>query len=246
MFLDLFHTAEGEALRISASQGSAFAKQIAGDFNPIHDATNPRFCVPGDLLFALVLGKFGVASRMAFRFTGMVAADAALRIVETDSGLVVESADGKPCLEVERAGAVNPDPGLTESLLRRYVAFSGQNFPHILVPLMEQQGVMINPDRPLVIYDRMSFELDRLDYPDLEVALESTELEVKGKRGEVRLEFSLTADGQAVGRGAKTLILSGLRAYDAAALQGLVDRYAGWKAAYLAETESGVSRGAAI
>lgn len=240
MFLDPFHTAEEGLLRVSAAQGSAFAKQIAGDFNPIHDATNPRFCVPGDLLFALVLARFGVASRMAFRFTGMVAADAALRITESDAGLMVESADGKPCLEIERTGEVSRNPELAESLARRYVAFSGQNFPHILVPLMQQQGVMINPDRPLVIYDRMAFELDRLDCPDLEVTLGSTELEVKGKRGEARLEFSLTADGQAVGRGTKTLILSGLRPYEPAALQGLVERYAGWKETYLAEVESRV------
>ena len=233
MFLDPFHTAEGDRVCVSASQGSAFAKQIAGDFNPIHDATNPRFCVPGDLLFALVLARFGVASRMAFRFTGMVAADAALRIVDNEAGLVVESADGKPCLEVECAGEVSRDLSLAESLVRRYVAFSGQNFPHILVPLMEERGVMINTDRPLVIYERMSFDLDRLDAPDLDLSLVGSALEVKGRRGEARLDFQVSSAGEPIGRGAKTLILSGLRDLDRDALQGLVDRYAGWKAAYL-------------
>ena len=234
MFLDPFHAVEDRRLHISAPQGSAFAKEIAGDFNPIHDATHPRFCVPGDLLFALVLARCGLSRRMSFRFTGMVAADASLTVVEHDAGIVVETTDGKSCLEVERSGPVSRDLGLIESLVRRYVAFSGQNFPHILVPLMEQQGVMINPDRPLVIYDRMSFELDRLDGPEVDVALESTELEVKGKRGEARLGFRLTAAGEPVGQGAKTLILSGLRAYEPAALQGLIERYAGWKAAGLA------------
>lgn len=235
MFLDPFHAAEDGRLRISAAQGSAFAKQIAGDFNPIHDATHPRFCVPGDLLFALVLAHCGLSRRMTFRFTGMVAADTALTVIERDADILVETADGKPCLEVERSGQLTRDEALIESLVRRYVAFSGQNFPHILVPLMEQQGVMINPERPLVIYDRMAFELDRLDNPDVDVALESTELEVKGKRGEARLGFRLTAAGKPVGQGAKTLILSGLRAYEAAALRGLVERYAQWKAAGLAE-----------
>ena len=234
MFLDPFHAADDGTLRISAPQGSAFAKEVAGDFNPIHDATNPRFCAPGDLLFALVLARCGLARRMTFRFTGMVGADAALNVIQSGAGVVVETTDGKPCLEVERSGQVSRDPVMIESLVRRYVAFSGRNFPHILVPLMEQQGVMINPDRPLVIYDRMSFELDRLDCPDVDIALESTELEVKGKRGEARLGFRLTAAGEPVGQGAKTLILSGLRAYEPEALQGLVERYAGWKAACLA------------
>ncbi|MBK1722619.1 DUF3581 family protein [Thiocystis violacea] len=233
MFLDSFHTAAGGAVRVSAAQGSAFAKEVAGDFNPIHDAANPRFCVPGDLLFALVLTRFGVASRMAFRFTGMVGADAPLTFSEGDAGVTVGAEDGKSCLEVESSGEVSKDLALIESLVRRYVAFSGQNFPHILVPLMEEHGVMINPDRPLVIYERMSFELDRLDCPDLDVVLESTALEVKGRRGEARLGFALSAGGEPVGRGSKTLILSGLREHEPMALQGLVERYAGWKAAYL-------------
>jgi hypothetical protein len=234
MFLDPFHATEDGALRISALQGSAFAKQIAGDFNPIHDATHPRFCVPGDLLFALVLSRCGLSSRMSFRFTSMVAAETALRLTERDDAILVETAEGKPCLEVERSGPVTRDSALIEALVRRYVAFSGQNFPHILVPLMEQQRVMINPDRPLVIYDQMAFELERLDRPEVEIALESTALEVKGKRGEARLGFRLTAAGEPLGQGTKTLILSGLRPYEPAALRGLVERYAEWKAAGLA------------
>lgn len=234
MFLDPFHATDGDAVRISAAQGSAFAKSVAGDFNPIHDATNPRFCVPGDLLFALALSRFGVASRMAFRFTGMVGADALLSFAADGSGMRVTSEGGKSCLEIEADGDLSRDPDLIESLVRRYVAFSGQNFPHILVPLMEKHGVMINPDRPLVIYERMSFELDRLDCEDLDVELVETALEVKGKRGEARLGFALSTGQEPVGRGAKTLILSGLRDHEPTALQGLVDRYAGWKAAYLA------------
>ena len=233
MFLDPFHASEDGSVRVSAAQGSAFAKEIAGDFNPIHDAMNPRFCVPGDLLFALVLARFGVANRMAFRFTGMVGADIGLTFAQGASGVTVRAENGKSCLDVESSGDVSNNLALIESLVCRYVAFSGQNFPHILVPLMEEHGVMINPDRPLVIYEQMSFELDQLDCPDLNVALESTELEVKGRRGEARLGFALRAQGEPVGRGAKTLILSGLRDYAPKALQGLVERYAGWQAAYL-------------
>ncbi|WP_374234500.1 MULTISPECIES: DUF3581 family protein [unclassified Thiocapsa] len=70
----------------------------------------------------------------------------------------------------------------------------------------------------------------RLSSPDVDIALESTELEVTGKRGEARLGFRMTAAGEPVGQGAKTLILSGLRAYEPEALRGLVERYAGWKA----------------
>lgn len=234
MFLDPFFTDDSGAIRVSSPQGSDFAKTVAGDFNPIHDASNPRFCVPGDLLFALILSQHGLAQRMDIRFTGMVGADAPLTLVETEDGAQVRDAAGKTCLEVSCAGALTRDAGLIESLVRRYVAFSGHNFPHILVPLMERHGVMINTDRPLVIYERMSFELERLDPADanLELVLADSQLDVKGRRGEVRLEFEFRSGGESIGHGAKSLILSGLRDLDPGALQGLVDRYAGWQAAH--------------
>ena len=237
MFLDSFHADEAGAIRISAAQGSAFAKDVAGDFNPIHDADNPRFCVPGDLLFALVMAQNGVASRMELRFTGMVGADVPVAFIARDDGVTVIDAVGKSCLEVASSGPVSRDRSLVESLVRSYVAFSGQNFPHILVPLMETQAVMINPDRPLVIYERMSFELDRLDREQLDVTLVDSQLNVTGRRGEARLEFQLSANAEPVGRGAKTLLLSGLRAHNTAALQGLVERYEQRKAEYLAASQ---------
>ncbi|EXJ17066.1 DUF3581 family protein [Imhoffiella purpurea] len=241
MFLSPFFTQDADRVRISAAQGSAFAKDVAGDFNPIHDAGNPRFCVPGDLLFAIALSRFGVARKMAFRFTGMVGADAPLTFAEIEGGVLVADASGKSCMEIGSSGEVTRDGAFTESLVRRYVAFSGHNFPHILVPLMEARGVMINTDRPLVIYERMSFELDRLDATDLDLSLVGSGLEVNGRRGEARLEFQVSSADEPIGRGAKTLILSGLRDLDRDLLQGLVDRYAGWKAAYLSRPDMKVS-----
>lgn len=72
MFLDDFHTLTDGRIRISAQQASQFAKRIAGDYNPIHNPDARRFCVPGDLLFALVLARFGLSQRMSFRFLSMV------------------------------------------------------------------------------------------------------------------------------------------------------------------------------
>ncbi len=232
MFLDPFFSDDAGVIRVSAAQGSTFAKAVAGDFNPLHDVDNPRFCVPGDLLFGLVLARYGLGSRMEFRFKGMVAADAPLTFVAEGSEVLARDATGKTCLEVVSAGAVSRDMALIESLVRRYVAFSGQNFPHVLVPLMEAHGVMINTDRPLVIYERMSFELERLDRADFDLVLVESRLDVNGRRGEARLEYELRSGGESIGRGAKSLVLSGLRDHDPVALRGLVDRYAGWRTVY--------------
>ena len=73
MFLDNFYNQNQSELTISAEQGSSFAKTISNDFNPIHDPDSKRFCVPGDLLFALVLQRYGLSQDMSFSFAGMVA-----------------------------------------------------------------------------------------------------------------------------------------------------------------------------
>ncbi|WP_420844328.1 DUF3581 family protein [Lamprobacter modestohalophilus] len=52
---------------------SAFTKQIASDDNPIHDATHPRMCIPGDVLFAqLVLARCGLSLHWNSRRGGRV------------------------------------------------------------------------------------------------------------------------------------------------------------------------------
>lgn len=78
MFLDNFYNQNQLELTISAEQGSSFAKSISNDFNPIHDPDSKRFCVPGDLLFALVLQRYGLSQNMTFNFAGMVGGDTGL------------------------------------------------------------------------------------------------------------------------------------------------------------------------
>lgn len=226
MLLDEFHTCVDDRVLISADQASRFAKSIAGDFNPIHTPGARRFCVPGDLLFALTLERFGLSQHMSFRFLSMVGGDRPLTFTEHENGVVqVHDDDGKCCLEVERRGDVTHDSSVVEGFTRCYVAFSGKNFPHYLKPLMQQHGVMFNPRRPLVIYDSMGFSLDRLDALQPSLALSNSELIVVGKRGDVALEFAITADGLPVGVGAKKLVVSGLCAYNDTAMEEIVNEF---------------------
>lgn len=233
MFLDEFHSLIEGRVRISAEQASRFAKRVAGDYNPIHNPDARRFCVPGDLLFALVLARFGLSQRMSFRFLSMVGADVPLDFRErAGGGVQVVDTAGKVYLEVERDGELTHDMAVVEAFTRRYVAFSGKNFPHYLKPLMEQQGVMFNPQRPLVIYDSMGFALDRLDAPDPGLELASSSLTVTGKRGDALLEFRLTSRGEIIGSGSKKLVVSGLRDYDAVAMEAIVEEFYRLKAAF--------------
>ncbi|SHF70147.1 Protein of unknown function [Modicisalibacter ilicicola DSM 19980] len=231
MFLDDFYTLRDGRPCISAEQASRFAKRMAGDYNPIHDPDARRFCVPGDLLFALVLTHHGLSQRMTFHFRGMVGADVPLDIREHEGGaLSMNDASGKEVLIVERSGETTRDPAVIEAFTRRYIAFSGRNFPHYLKPLMEQQGVMFNPQRPLVIYDSMGFTLRTLDIAALQVEFVDSSFEINGKRGDAYLEFRMTHQGETVGSGSKKLVVSGLRDYDAAVMDSFVDDFVRRKA----------------
>jgi hypothetical protein len=237
-FLRRYHDVRGDYVYITPEQASRFAKGIAGDFNPIHDPHSKRFCVPGDLLFALVLGRYGVSASMHCRFVGMVGDGVALVFPEDPgSHIVITDRQGKVYLEVDRTGPMVSDPYTVEALTRSYASFSGQNFPNVLGPLMERHQVMVNPARPLVIYERMSLELQPPVGALTETVLprlQSAEMKVDGKRAEVRLDYALCVDGEPFAQGSKHLVLSGLRPFDPELMRAMEAQYAGWKEAYQA------------
>ncbi len=226
MFLSPFFTKENGAVRISAEQASQFAKQIANDFNPIHDENAKRFCVPGDLLFALVLTQCGTKQQMHFNFEGMVGRDVNLQLPESPESPFDVTDGKKTFLTVHQAGHTVTNQSGIEALIRSYVAFSGLNFTDVLVPLMKDAGVMINPKRPLVMYQNMSFELDVLEFESVSLEVEKQELVHNGKRGDVLINFILKDGDKLIGTGKKNLVLSGLSEYDQAGIDELEAAYA--------------------
>ena len=234
MFLQNYYSEDNEKIHFPRQQASRFAKEVAGDFNPIHDPEAKRFCVPGDLLFALVMSKYGLSQRMHFIFSELVSDEVLLSLPDSVSGeLDIVGDNGKTYLSLHREGKISNDQNLIRDLTCSYVRFSGQTFPNILVPLMTEKQVMINPDRPLVIYESMTINLEQLDIADPRLEHTESRLEVKGKRGAVHLEFQLIAADKVVGRGEKNMILSGLRAFDADKIGILVADYNARKQTYV-------------
>jgi len=226
MLSDRFYSVQDGRIVITAPQASHFAKEIAGDFNPIHDPGARRFCVPGDLLFAIVLSRFGLSANMTFRFRSLLGAGVPLEFRESNSGSVqVCDEAGKVYLEVDRSGESTRDEKVIDDFTHCYVAASGKNFPHTLKPLMESHGVMFNPDRPMVMYESMSFALSHLDNLQPELALHDAELEVAGKRGNVTLAYHLMSAGKAVGAVSKHLVLGSLREYCPEAMAGIIEEF---------------------
>ncbi len=219
---------------ITAVQGNDFAKTIADDFNPIHDTDSKRFCVPGDLLFSIALQRYGLHQNMTFSFRELIKAETVLSYPEqsgSEANFDVICDRSKPVLGIEYSGDALNRSDMIEQLIRSYVNFSGQNFPHILVPLMKQHNVMINPARPLVIYESMSLTFDTLEFDSLSVELASTELEVLGKRGNCLLHFDINDGSRKIGTGFKRLVLSGLREYQQESIDLMCEQYFASKAA---------------
>ena len=233
MELSRYYLEKDGKISFTRQQASDFAKEVAHDFNPIHSPDNKMFCVPGDLLFAVAISKLGLSQSMRFKFTGMVGDSTELHFHDCGSDtLSIDDEDDKTYLTIDRSGNTANDQDMICELAHRYVEFSGQGFPHILVPLMAEQDVMINLARPLVIYESMEFNLKHLDIHSPELKLTSSQLEVNGKKGNVRMDFDFTSAGEVVGSGTKFMLVRGLGPYDQEAMDTYVDTYMERKAAY--------------
>jgi hypothetical protein len=233
MNLEKYFTLEGSRLSFTRQQASDFAKSVAGDFNPIHDVDSKRFCVPGDLLFSVIIHHYGLRQTMGFSFSGMVGDDVTLILPEVQAREIsIYDENDKKYLDISSDGAHSRNPELIESLTRNYVEFSGHTFPHVLVPLMRENNVMINTERPLVIYDHMRISLDSMDVDNVELALSDSNLRLYGKRGDVGLNYDLSCNGETVGKGQKKMVLSGLREYDPVKIDALVELYGNRKDSY--------------
>lgn len=234
MIIDQFYSEPNGRVCFTREQGSNFAKQMANDFNPLHDADAKRFCIPGDLLFAIILAKYGISQHMEFIFSGMVTAGVELVLPEPSGELHINDTNGREYLRVKRAGDLTHADSLIRNLTQSYVEFSGQTFPHILVPLLAEQQVMIHPERPMVIYESMTIDLDRLDITHPVLQADYNQLEINGKRGSVELAFHLEEGGEIVGRGKKHMLLSGLREYDEDVVVSAIATYNRSKAVFAA------------
>ncbi|AMF97816.1 DUF3581 domain-containing protein [Vibrio parahaemolyticus] len=236
MFLTPYFSEESSYFQFTRRQASHFAKRKAGDFNPIHDEDNKRFCVPGDLLFAVLLSKGGISQKMRFEFSGMVGDGVRLTIKsdsEGNSSVVDDS--GKEYLKVSRSGQKTSSSDFVEHVVTNYVQFSGMNFPHIMVPLMKEQQVMINSQRPLVIYESMEVEFSRLDLTHPKVEFSGASFDVEGKRGVVTLNFDFKENDVIIGKGVKRMVASGLKPYCQDAIDDLVDRFNARKVRFATE-----------
>lgn len=227
MFLSSFYQTDGAAISISAEQGSHFAKSVAGDFNPIHDPGHRRFCIPGDLLFAIAVQHFGLSQTMQVQFKSLVDADQRLFLPASTPETspqhhTIHDDRERVIMALTQSGQTSLENARIEQLVRAYVAFSGQNFPHVLVPLLEQHQVMFHPKRPFVIYDSMSLQLDRLDFKNPTLELTERTLKESDRRADVTLSFVWKDGEDIIGTGSKTLIIGGLQAYDAEAMAVVV------------------------
>ncbi len=176
-------------------------------------------------MFSIILAKCGISQHMEFIFSGMVTAGVELVLPEPSGELYIKDTNEREYLRVKRAGETTHAESLIQNLTQSYVEFSGQTFPHILVPLLAEQQVMISPDRPMVIYQSMTIDLDRLDIANPLLKGDYNQLEINGKRGSVELAFHLEDSGEIVGRGKKHMLLSGLREYNEVVVAGAITMY---------------------
>ncbi len=97
---------------------------------------------------------------------------------------------------------------------------------------MSENNVMINPARPMVMYQSMSIDLHTFDAESVTLQLAKTSLTIDGKRGDAWLEFDLLSNGEVIGHGKKHMLLSGLRSYEQETIDAMVNQYRESKISY--------------
>ena len=233
MNIENYCNLDGSRLSFTREQASEFAKSVAGDFNVIHDVDSKRFCVPGDLLFSAIIHHYGLRQTMGFAFSGMVNDGDVLILPAVNAREIsIYDENDKKYLDVSSDGAHSDNPQLIDSLTSNYVEFSGHTFPDVLVPLMKEHKVMVNTERPLIIYDHMRIALDRLDIDSVDLKQAECQFRLYGKRADVALNYEFYCNGEPVGKGQKKMVLSGLRELDLAKIDSLLDTYNSRKKAY--------------
>jgi len=215
-----------DCFSFTREQASAFARERARDFNPLHDPDSTRFCVPGDLLFASVCAWDGLSEHMDMRLEGMVD-DKALLALSGDRGSrsLTDVRDHRVYAKIENDGASVQDPALVYALVQAAVTFTGQHFFSTLIPRMREYGVMVHPTRPLVVYDRIRLDLDDTQMHTPEIRSAGSDMHIEGRRGTLTLKFEFHEQGRTVGSGYKTMQLRGLRKFDSEAVEVLVNAY---------------------
>jgi len=99
---------------------------------------------------------------------------------------------------------------------------------------MAKNAVMINPTRPMVMYESMTIHLDSLDFTEVKLELANSTLSIEGKRGVADLIFNLVSNGKKIGHGKKHMLLSGLRPYEQSVIDSIVAEYNNKKAEFVA------------
>ncbi len=234
MFIEQYYNQlSDEKINFTRQQASDFAKKVADDFNPLHNIDAKRFCVPGDLLFAVILAKAGLYQQMSFNFSGMVTDSTILKFpqkIHNNASIIDEN--NKEYLNIVASGECTTNQALITSLIKAYVEFSGQTFPHILVKLMAEHNVMINPTRPMIMYQDISIDMFTLTANNISLRLAKTSLTLEGKRGDAWLEFDLLSDNKIIGQGKKHMLLSGLRPYCQETIRQVIEQYNHSKVAF--------------
>lgn len=162
---------------------------------------------------------------MAFDFQNMVDDSVVLIEQQGDDQIVLQDSTGREYLTMTTTGSTENHEPTVSALTQAYVQFSGQTFPYLLVDLMKQHEVMINPARPLVIYNSMELRLQRLQLESPGLTFSGATLTATGKKAQVGLNFDIHDGDTLIGSGSKNMLLGGLRAYDQSVMDELVSEY---------------------
>lgn len=218
-----------DVFRFIPTACSAYARNVAKDFNPIHSHLAKKYCVPGDLIFALITEMHGAHNYMRVDFLNRVGAECKLFFDTKRIALALLDVDKKLYAELATAGDKSVCPKRLKTVSNVVVSCTSGYFPYKLIDNLREENVMLSIRRSMVMLKSIEVELRNIHSASSLVAkYQSSGLELSGKRGEVKVYFQLfDDDGISVGFVTKTVLIIGIEKFNDKASKQYLDDYEG-------------------
>lgn len=202
--------------KFNAVACDAYARNVVKDFNPIHNHLAKNYCVPGDLIFALMVERGGVHGSMRMDFLNRVGKDSEYIFVSGKAGMALLDRGNKVQAQLIGSGDASVCVKCISAVSDAVLSCTSSYFPYKMMRSLRAENLMLSGCRSLVILKSIEVNVSDLHFAsDLTAVFCSSSLRHSGRRGTIDAHFQLVGgNGQVLGQVIKTALIIGIERFN--------------------------------